>query len=99
MGARGSQLSWEHRLARLMTAVYAAATTVAVGRLLFGPHDRGVIWDMAFGLLNIPVASSFLAVIVLFLVTRALIGRKRVALWLIGFFQLTGIAIGVLALL
>jgi lysyl-tRNA synthetase, class II len=99
MSANASQLTWTHRAARLLTAVYAIATAVAAGRLLFGHHHRGAFWDMAFGLLNIPVASSFLAVVVLLLVTRALIGRKRVALWLIAFFQVTGIAIGILALL
>lgn len=99
MSVNASQPTRAHRAARLMTAVYATATAVAAGRLLFGHHGRGVFWDMAFGLLNVPVASSFLAVVVLFLVTRALIGRKRVALWLIAFFQVVGIGIGILALL
>jgi len=105
----GDHATWQHRAARALTAAYAFATVVAVGRVVFGRHAAGwhgpdwhdvaTLWDLLFGVLNIPVAASFLSVVVLYLTTRALVGRKRIGLLLVGLFQLAGVAIGVLAVL
>ncbi|WP_347350783.1 bifunctional lysylphosphatidylglycerol synthetase/lysine--tRNA ligase LysX [Intrasporangium sp.] len=87
------------RPARVLTGVYALATLVALGLVLFERPGRPGRGELVFGLFNIPVARSFVSVVVLALVTRALVGRKRVALWLVAGFQLVGVYLGVVALL
>ncbi len=93
-----SPTSTPQRLARWLTALYAAATVVAAGLTLFGRQHRGAhVWEMAFGLANVPLAANFLSVVVLAVVTRMLVTRKRLALFLVGFFQLVGLYVAVLA--
>ncbi|MEO5744750.1 MAG: bifunctional lysylphosphatidylglycerol synthetase/lysine--tRNA ligase LysX [Terracoccus sp.] len=85
-----------YRPARWLTGLYAAATVGALLLTLFGrraPSPTRV--ENVFGLLNIPVTSSFVSVVVLALITRALMGRKRVALWLVALFQVFGIYLGI----
>ncbi|MCU1536530.1 MAG: lysX [Humibacillus sp.] len=89
-----------HRAARLLTGTYAVATVAALvltvgGR--HGPRPAGV--EEAFGLVNVPVAPTIVSVVTLGLTTRALLGRKRVGLWLVAAFQVLGIALGVVELL
>ncbi len=84
-----------HRPARLLTGIYASATVVALLLTLFvrrGPQP-GVV-DQAYGILNVPVAPTFVSVVVLGLMTRALMGRKRIGLWLVAAFQLFGLYLG-----
>ncbi|QDP95729.1 bifunctional lysylphosphatidylglycerol synthetase/lysine--tRNA ligase LysX [Microlunatus elymi] len=99
MVRRGAGDVWPQRIARTLTTAYAVATLAAVGLMLFGRHGGAWFWRLGFGILNIPVDGSFLSVVALYLVTRALIGRKRVGLWLVGLFQLAAIWVGVATLL
>jgi lysyl-tRNA synthetase class 2 len=87
------------RPARALTGIYALATLVAIGLVVFthGPA-RPDVGERLFGFLNIPVAPSFVSVVVLALITRALVGRKRIALWLVAAFQVVGIYLGFVAL-
>ena len=89
-----------HRSARLITGLYALATVVALTLTLFVRRPaRPTLWEGVFGLLNVPVAPSFVSVVCLALATRALLGRKRIGLWFVALFQVLGIYIGVVALI
>lgn len=96
MGNRRAVARAPHRPARQLTGVYAVATVVALVLTAVDRHRRvpGRLEEL-FGLLNIPVAPTFVSVVILALVTRALLGRKRIGLWLVGLFQVFGIYIGV----
>ncbi|MGG5261089.1 bifunctional lysylphosphatidylglycerol synthetase/lysine--tRNA ligase LysX [Phycicoccus avicenniae] len=88
------------RTARVLTAVYAVGTVAALGIWLFAaPVSRPTVAEQVFGLLNVPVARSFLSVVVMVLVTGALVTRRRTGLVAVAAFQVVGIAVGVLALL
>ena len=89
-----------HRTTRLLTAAYAVATLVAVlltlgARRSFRPSGA----EQLFGLLNVPVAPTVFSVAMLGLTTRALLGRKRIGLWLVATFQIMGLALGIVELL
>ncbi|HET8988815.1 MAG TPA: bifunctional lysylphosphatidylglycerol synthetase/lysine--tRNA ligase LysX [Humibacillus sp.] len=89
-----------HRSARLLTGTYAVATLVAVVLTLGGrhrPHPTPV--EEFFGLLNVPVAPTVVSVVLLGITTRALLGRKRIGLWLVAAFQVLGLALGTVELL
>ncbi|GAB2754842.1 bifunctional lysylphosphatidylglycerol synthetase/lysine--tRNA ligase LysX [Terrabacter koreensis] len=99
MGTRQSGPPAPHRSARLLTAVHAAATLVALVLTLVARRRPGpVAGEDLFGLFNVPVARTFVSVVVLALVTRALLGRKRIGLWLVALFQVLGLYVGVVAL-
>lgn len=88
------------RQARALALVYAIATVVALGLVVFVHRPtRPAFGERIFGLLNVPVAPSFVSFVVLALTTRALVGRKRIGLWLVGAFQVIGIYLGFTALL
>ncbi|MEO6998453.1 MAG: bifunctional lysylphosphatidylglycerol synthetase/lysine--tRNA ligase LysX [Terracoccus sp.] len=89
-----------YRSTRLLTAAYAVATIVAVvltlgARRSYRPSGA----EAFFGLLNVPVAPTVVSVVMLGLTTRALLGRKRVGLWLVAAFQILGIVLGAVELL
>ncbi|GAA2467152.1 bifunctional lysylphosphatidylglycerol synthetase/lysine--tRNA ligase LysX [Terrabacter carboxydivorans] len=99
MSTRTPRARASHRPARLLTGLYALATLVALLLTLFArrrPHP--LLAEDLFGLLNVPVAPTFVSVVVLALATRALLGRKRVALWFVAVFQVLGIYVGFVAL-
>lgn len=99
MGTRISRAPASHRPARLLTGVYALATLVALLLTLLArrrPHP--FLAEGIFGLLNVPVAPTFVSVVVLALATRALLGRKRIGLWFVAVFQVLGIYVGFVAL-
>ncbi|MGO4596403.1 bifunctional lysylphosphatidylglycerol synthetase/lysine--tRNA ligase LysX [Terrabacter sp. 2RAF25] len=99
MGTRQSGPPAPHRSARLLTGLYALATLVALLLTLLARRRPGPVpGEAVFGLLNVPVARTFVSVVVLALVTRALIGRKRIGLWLVALFQVLGLYVGVVAL-
>ncbi|NUR80333.1 MAG: DUF2156 domain-containing protein, partial [Dermatophilaceae bacterium] len=99
MGTRHPGPPAPHRSARLLTGLYAAATVVAlVLTLVARRRPEPVEFEAVFGLLNVPVARTFVSVVVLALVTRALLGRKRIGLWLAALFQVLGLYVGVVAL-
>ena len=85
--------------AQLLTLVYALSTLLAaVGWLVTRGHPtrlEGV--ELAAGLLNVPLAYSLVSAAVLALVTRALLGRKRVGLLAVAAFQVLGMLLGVAA--
>ena len=89
------------RGARMVTAAYgaAAATSLVLLLLTLGrPHHISWVED-AFGLLNIPVSRSLVAVVVLAMVTRALLARQRLGLAAVALFQVAGIYLGIASLL
>ena len=91
---------WEHRAARGLTGVYAVGAFAAVALWLLG-RGRGhrSSWvETGFGLLNVPVGPSLVSVVVMVLVTRALLGRKRIGLVALAAFQVLGMYLGVVAL-
>ena len=99
MGPRTSRTPASHRPARLLTGLYALATLVALLLTLLArrrPHPFPA--EGLFGLLNVPVAPTFVSVVALALATRALLGRKRIGLWFVGVFQVLGIYVGLVAL-
>ncbi|GAA5026057.1 bifunctional lysylphosphatidylglycerol synthetase/lysine--tRNA ligase LysX [Terrabacter aeriphilus] len=99
MRTREPRASASHRSARLLTGTYALATLVAVLLTLFArrrPHP--LLAEGLFGLLNVPVAPTFVSVVVLALATRALLGRKRIGLWFVAVFQALGLYVGFVAL-
>jgi lysyl-tRNA synthetase class 2 len=89
-----------HRSARILTGTYAVATVVALVLTLLGrhrPHPTAV--EEFFGLLNVPVAPTVVSVVLLGITTRALLGRKRIGLWLVAAFQVLGLVLGTVELL
>lgn len=83
----------QERWARLIVWVYALASVLAVVlwlmRLLGPSHVR---WpSVAFGTLNVPLTPSLVSVVTLFLLTGALLRRKRIALVVVGSFQVVGL--------
>jgi len=99
MGTRTLRAPASHRPARLLTGLYALATLVALLLTLLArrrPHP--FLAEGIFGLLNVPVAPTFVSVVVLALATRALLGRKRIGLWFVAVFQVLGIYVGFVAL-
>ena len=86
--------------ARALSTIYAAGTfAAALLVLLAADARRPTLIEQLFGLINVPVSSSLLSVVVLALVTRALIARKRVGLALVALFQAIGIAVGIATLI
>ena len=99
MSTRTPRARSSHRPARLLTGLYALATLVALLLTLFARRrTHPLLAEDLFGLLNVPVAPTFVSVVVLALATRALLGRKRIALWFVAVFQILGIYVGFVAL-
>jgi lysyl-tRNA synthetase class 2 len=99
MSTRTPRARASHRPARLLTGLYALATVVALLLTLLArrrPHP--LLAEDLFGLLNVPVAPTFVSVVALALATRALLGRKRIGLWFVAVFQVLGIYVGFVAL-
>lgn len=89
------------KVARLLIACYALATPVAFVLWLTGrwrvpaPH-----WlEVAFSLLNVPVAPSLVSTVLLALMTLTLVARKRFGLWMVALTQIAGMYLGVAVLL
>ena len=100
MGTRIFRTPASHRPARLVTGLYAVATVVALALTLFArSRTHPTLAEEVFGLLNVPVAATFVSVVVLALATRALWGRKRIGLWFVAVFQAFGIYLGVAEML
>src|SRR3978361_982615 len=77
------------RAARVLTALFAAATLIALVGWAEAPeaHHPGRV-VLLLDTLNLPVGHSLVSVVVCALVTRALVGRKRV-----GWFAVVGFAV------
>ncbi len=99
-GSRGTSHPRRVAVARGLTTAYVLGTVVALGVWVFAaPTRRPTLGELVFGVLNVPVARSFLSVVVLALVAGALVTRRRVGLLAAAAFQVGGVAVGVLALL
>ena len=79
------------RAARMLTALYAFATLIAlvVWAEAPEPHHPGRV-VLLLDALNLPVGHSLVSVVVCALVTRALVGRKRMGWYAVVAFQLLG---------
>jgi lysyl-tRNA synthetase, class II len=87
------------RGARVLTWTYASAAVLALLLWLLRWNAHRPTWlEMVFGLFNVPLFGSLVSFVVLALITRALIGRKRVGLIAAAAFQLLGMYLGVVAL-
>lgn len=88
------------RGARALVGVYVLATVLAL--ILWAVLQWGVrrpSWvELLFGVFNVPLSHSLVSFVVLALITRALVGRKRVGLAAAAAFQLLGMYLGVVAL-
>jgi len=100
VGRVGGRVQRRERGARALTWLYATATALALLLWLstrWGPHRANWL-ELLFGVANIPLTHSLVSLVVLLLITRALIGRKRVGLAAVAAFQLLGMYLGVVAL-
>jgi lysyl-tRNA synthetase class 2 len=87
------------RGARVLTWTYASAAMLALLLWLLRWDTHRPTWlEMVFGLFNVTFFGSLVSFVVLALITRALIGRKRVGLIAAASFQLLGMYLGVVAL-
>lgn len=87
-------------LARALATVHAFGALTAIFLTLFvGRQVRPSTAEVAFGLINVPAAPTFLSIVVLALVTGALVFRKRIGLWFVAAFQLLGTYLGLVELL
>ena len=82
----------QERVARWTVLAYAVISVISlvswpVRRLA---SERGWI-DVAADITNLPLSHSFFGAILLFLLTGALVRRKRFALWIVIFFQGLGV--------
>lgn len=88
------------RGARALIGVYLLATALAL--ILWAVLQwrvRRPSWvELLFGVFNVPLSHSLVSFVVLALITRALVGRKRVGLAAVAAFQLFGMYLGVVAL-
>ena len=95
---RGTQVSARQELvARIFTWVAAlgAFTSVALWVIQFWGRRHASWLELTFTFLNIPVSNSLISVVILFLMLRALVGRKRLGLVAVAFFQIIGVLVGV----
>jgi len=79
-------------VARVLVWTYAVATVATVFLWLFEHWGRRhVSWpEILFQFINVPASNSAISVVVLALITRALVGRKRVGLVAVALFQVFG---------
>lgn len=90
----------QERAAQALTWLYAAACLLALLLWLstrWEGHESSLL-ELVFGVANIPLSHSLVSFVVLVLITRALIGRKRVGLVAVAVFQLLGMYLGVVTL-
>ncbi|GAB2538398.1 bifunctional lysylphosphatidylglycerol synthetase/lysine--tRNA ligase LysX [Brachybacterium huguangmaarense] len=81
------------RWAGALLWTYAIATGLAVMLVLLRRIDLPggpTVPEFLFSILNVPLFPSLVSIALLGLMTGALIRRKRIALWLVGFFQVGG---------
>lgn len=94
----------QEKFARLLTAAYVVAAIVTffgwiTASWRIGRRQGFLWWEIAFGTLNMPVAGTLLATVVVSVIAWSLMRRKRVGLYAAMFFQVTGILWGIDALL
>lgn len=83
----------KERWARSLIGLYllAAAVSALMWLLQRVPRQRRQSPpEIVFGALNVPLSPSLVSVVVLVIVSGSLLNRKRLALWAVGAFQVTG---------
>jgi len=88
------------RGARILTTVFAFSTVVALVTWLLGHWgNRQPNWlELVVTLFNVPLSHSIASVALLGLITRALVGRKRIGLVAVAVCQLIGMYLGLAVL-
>ncbi len=100
MPAGGVRASFPDRGARALTAVYAFSTVVALVTWLLGHWGNpGPNWlELLVTLVNVPLSHSVASIALLALISRALLGRKRIALVVVAVTQVFGMYLGLAVL-
>lgn len=92
--------TWKARAARLLIGLYGLGLIVAFfGWILGFGHLRTSFVAQLFNLLNVPVNTSLVSVVVLAVVFETLLRRKRVGWWAAVALQLLGIYLGIATIL
>lgn len=81
----------QERVARVLIAVFALALAATVILWVTGSRVEGFVLRFVLGVFNIPASTSLVSIVVLALVVGALVRRKRVALIIVGAFQVFGV--------
>ncbi|WP_082043699.1 bifunctional lysylphosphatidylglycerol synthetase/lysine--tRNA ligase LysX [Mobilicoccus massiliensis] len=83
-------------VARVIVWAYALAAVMSLFLWLVERWGRRhASWvELTFTFLNLPVSNSLVSVVILALMTRALLGRKRIGLIAVAFFEVVGVLIG-----
>ena len=85
-------------MARILIAVFTLALLTTVVLWVVGSRWESYVLRIVLGIFNIPATTSLVSIIVLALIVGALIRRKRVALVIVGLFQVTGVLWSILAI-
>lgn len=81
----------QERAARVIIAVFALALVATVVLWIAGDRFEGFVLRFVLGVFNIPASTSLVSIVVLALIVGALVRRKRVALVIVGAFQVLGV--------
>ncbi len=90
------------RMVRLLIWGHVVATLASLGALLFtrpAPRVLPSLVELVFSAVNIPVFPSLVSVALLMLVSSGLVRRKRLALWGVIAFQVSGALVSTLHLI
>lgn len=86
----------QERLARLTVLVYSVASVVTLAAWPLGRFTSGHSWLEVVGdVLNLPLAYGLFGSVLLFLLTGALLRRKRFAVWIVIGLQMSGVLLAV----
>jgi len=84
----------QERLARLTVLVYFLSSVLTLASWPLGRFTSGQSWVETVGdVLNLPLAYGLFGAVLLFLLTGALLRRKRFAVWIVIVLQLIGVAL------
>jgi len=100
MPKQGDRALFPDRGARVLTTVYALSTVIALVTWLLGhwgsPQPNWL--ELVVTLFNVPLSHSIASIALLGLITRALLGRKRIGLVAVAVCQLFGMYLGLAVL-
>lgn len=90
--------SFAERSARILIWLYVASTVAGVLVWLMSRSRQPTFWlELVFWAINVPVTGTFASIVALVLITRALVGRKRVGLIVVGLMQGMGLLFGLVS--
>ncbi len=100
MPEQSGRAPFPDRGARVLTTVFAFSTVVALVTWVLGHWgNRQPNWlELLVTLFNVPLSHSIASVALLGLITRALLGRKRIGLVAVAVCQLFGMYLGIAVL-